>query len=337
MIERMSWPRAGIVPSAVFGVALALLGVDAPVQAQSTPPGSTPPGIWTTKAPMPGGVRGEVSAVVYDNKLYAVGGNVASNAVPRNEGYDPASNSWRMLAPMPVARDHLGIAVLNGKIYTFGGFVKTVHAGAGTDVFEYDIASDTWRARAPLKTPLGGTGAAVIDGKIHVLGGRGLDGVTAATHAVYDPATDTWSDAAPLPKARDHLGVVAAEGKIHAIAGRFTSPIDRTDMHDVYDPKTNTWSAAAPLKTPRSAVAAALYKGMIVVDGGEWPPEKRTFTENEGYDLKTNSWVTLAPMPEQGRHGFGAGVIGPNLYFVGGAKLPGGGELSDTLLMFTLP
>jgi hypothetical protein len=38
-----------------------------------------------------------------------------------------------------------------------------------------------------------------------------------------------------------------------------------------------------------------------------------------------------------GSHGFGAGVIGPNLYFVGGSTLPGGGDLTDRLLMFTLP
>src|SRR5207302_5392785 len=144
---------------------------------------------------------------------------------------------------------HVGVALVNNKIYTFGGFVKSVHSGAGTDVFE------------------------------------------------YDPATDTWKDAAPMSKARDHMATVVAEGKIHVIGGRFTSPVDRTDMHEVYDPATNSWSTAAPLKTPRSAVAAALYRGMIVVDGGEWPPENRTFTENEGYDPKTNSWASLAPMP----------------------------------------
>jgi N-acetylneuraminic acid mutarotase len=314
-----------------LGAVVIVLSAGAPAWSQSAGPGT-----WTLKAPMPAGVRGEVAALVFQNKLYAIGGNLASNAVPRNEEYDPATDCWRARAPMPVARDHVGLALVNGKIYTFGGFVKTVHEGAGTDVFEYDPASDTWRARAPLKTPLGSVGTAVVGGKIHVFGGRGLDKVTTTTHAVYDPATDTWTDAAPLSKGRDHLGVVVAEGKIHVIGGRFTSPVDRTDMHEVYDPATNSWTTAAPLKTPRSAVAAALYRGMIVVDGGEWPPEKRTFTENEGYDLQSKSWVTLAPMP-LGAHGFGAGVIGPNLYFVGGATLPGGGDLTDRLLMFTLP
>ena len=319
--------RAGLA----LGAVLMALSGSVPAQAQTSPLGT-----WTMKAPMPAGVRGEVAAAVYQGKLYAIGGNVAGNAVPRNEEYDPATDHWRERAPMPVGRDHLGLAVVNGKIYTFGGFLRSTHEAAGTDVFEYDPATDTWRARAPLKSPLGSVGVAVVNGKIHVFGGRGLDKVTTTTHSVYDPATDTWADAPPPSTGRDHMAVVAAEGKIHVIGGRFTSPVDRTDMHEIFDPATNTWSSAAPLKTPRSAVAAALYKGLIVVDGGEWPPEKRTFTENEGYDLKSGEWVSLTAMP-LGSHGFGAGVIGPNLYFVGGSTLPGGGALTDRLLMFTLP
>jgi N-acetylneuraminic acid mutarotase len=325
--------RSTLARQAGLALGAAILALGAAVSSHA----QVLPGTWTMKAPMPAGVRGEVAGAVYQDKFYAIGGNVAGNAVPRNEVYDPATNSWRELAPMPIARDHLGLAVVNGKIYTFGGFTKTVHENAGTDVFEYDPATNTWRSRAPLPRPLGSVGAAVIDGKIHVFGGRGLDKVTTTTHVIYDPATDTWKDASPMSKGRDHMATVVAEGKIHIIGGRFTSPVDRTDMHEIYDPATDSWSTAAPLKTARSAVASALYRGMIVVDGGEYPPENKTWTENEAYDLKSNTWFTLAPMPKIGAHGFGAGVIGPALYFVGGATLPGGGGLTDRLLMFTLP
>ena len=47
-------------------------------------------------------------------------------------------------------------------------------------------------------------------------------------------------------------------------------------------------------------------------------------------------WVTLAPMPA-GRHGFGGVVIGANAYFVGGSLTPGGGGITDQLVVFTLP
>jgi N-acetylneuraminic acid mutarotase len=321
-----------------IGISLALLvlagaGLAQPASAQSVE------GMWTLKAPMPA-PRGETAAVAFGGKLYVMGGSVLSvgapfaKAVPRNEAYDPATDSWRVLAPMPVGRDHLGLAVVNGKIYSFGGFTYSTHQGAGSEVFEYDPAADKWRTLTPLKAPRASTGAAVIGGKIHVIGGRGDPMTTVTTHAVYDPATDAWTEAAPLPKARDHMVVIEAEGKIHAVGGRLGASTDRTDQHDVYDPAADTWSSAPPLKTPRSGLAGALYHGMILVLGGELAPN--TFVENEGYDLKTKSWVTLAPMPG-GRHGFGGGVIGNNAYFAGGSLKPGSGGITDQLIMFTLP
>jgi hypothetical protein len=74
---------------------------------------------------------------------------------------------------------------------------------------------------------------------------------------------------------------------------------------------------------------------MILVLGGELPPNQ-TFPENEAYDSRAGGWVTLAPMPA-GRHGFGGAVIGPNAYFVGGSLTPGGGGITDQLIMFNLP
>jgi hypothetical protein len=38
-----------------------------------------------------------------------------------------------------------------------------------------------------------------------------------------------------------------------------------------------------------------------------------------------------------GRHGFGGAVIGSNAYFVGGSLTPGGGGITDQLIMFSLP
>ena len=110
------------------------------------------------KAPMPEGVRGEVAGIVYQNKLYAIGGNVATNAVPRNEVYDPATDKWRSLPPMPVARDHLGLALVNGKIYTFGGFVEQNRC-PHSKCFVYDTATDKWAPIAALSRPRGAISA----------------------------------------------------------------------------------------------------------------------------------------------------------------------------------
>jgi hypothetical protein len=89
------------------------------------------------------------------------------------------------------------------------------------------------------------------------------------------------------------------------------------------------------LPTPRSALAGAYYHGLILVLGGELPPD-HTFPENEAYDPKTGRWTTLAPMPH-GRHGFGGDTIGDAAYFVGGNLSPGGGGITDQLIVFRMP
>ena len=71
-----------------------------------------------------------------------------------------------------------------------------------------------------------------------------------------------------------------------------------------------------------------------VVLGGE--ADKDTYNENEAYDLKTGKWLTLKPMPT-GLHGFGAAAIGDRLYVAAGAKGRGGRDVTDELLVFSLP
>jgi hypothetical protein len=184
-------------------------------------------------------------------------------------------------------------------------------------------------------------GVVVLKGKIHVVGGRGVDGVTVATHEVFDPETGKWSRAAPLPTARDHLGAIVLDGRLHVVGGRTSGSTDNTTLHDVYDPATDSWQSAAPLPTARSGGAAVLYDGLVVYAGGECKQRNgdgggEAFTENEGYDSKTNAWRPLAPLPG-GRHGFGAASIGSYAYFAGGALGCGGGPRSDVLLGFRLP
>src|SRR5262249_30888035 len=146
-------------------------------------------------------------------------------AIQRNQVYDPTTDRWADLAPLPEPRDHLAVATVNDKMYVFGGFARSIHAEPGAGAYEVDPAKNAWRTLASMKEPRAAAGAAVVDGKIHVFGGRGNeDNVTFTTHEVYDPATNTWKSAAPMPRARDHMTVVAVDGKIHVIGGRTHGP-----------------------------------------------------------------------------------------------------------------
>jgi hypothetical protein len=64
--------------------------------------------------------RGFFGAGAADGKVYAVGGRV--HGPPPVESYDPDSDTWQRLDPMPGGeRNRFGSTVLGEKIYVLGG------------------------------------------------------------------------------------------------------------------------------------------------------------------------------------------------------------------------
>src|SRR4051794_24443255 len=100
-------------------------------------------GSWVMKAPVPAAVN-EVSVVFLAGKLHVFGGSVMGYTGPYHTVYDPKTDKWdfRVPAPFPNRLDHVGAAVLNGKVYTAGGFVGGgVHKDGQDSAYEYDPAS----------------------------------------------------------------------------------------------------------------------------------------------------------------------------------------------------
>jgi hypothetical protein len=92
---------------------------------------------WRKAAPMPkGSGAGGNAAAVLGGALIVVGGEVFGSR--RKPGfvhkevwrYDPATDAWTGLAPMPTPRHGLGAVMLNDAIYTLGG--ATEPSGVGT-------------------------------------------------------------------------------------------------------------------------------------------------------------------------------------------------------------
>ena len=68
--------------------------------------------------------RGSAGAVVYNNKIYIVGGITNGHQdgyVPWLDEYDPATGEWKALPDAKFARDHVQAAVLKDTLYVFGG------------------------------------------------------------------------------------------------------------------------------------------------------------------------------------------------------------------------
>jgi N-acetylneuraminic acid mutarotase len=148
---------------------------------------------WTTRASMPTARHHTASAVV-DGELYVIGGRITErlSTVPfqnldSNEKYDPRTNTWSQLEPMPSKRSGLGAASINGNIYAFGG-------QAPLRVYDnnekYNPKADEWTLQSPMPTPRHGLASVpdTIKNNIYVIGGgtNSTDSVS-ATNEIFWP------------------------------------------------------------------------------------------------------------------------------------------------------
>jgi len=252
---------------------------------------------WTKKAPMPRPAHHAALAAV-NGRIYVFGGFVApaTTAIPLGAAWEPiadawefnpATDSWKPIAPLPDKRGSAIAAAVDGKIYVIGG------------------ATTMEGAKEPFFTAFG---------PARVLG----------TNQVYDPATNKWETRNPMSVPRNHAFGGVVNGKIYVIGGRtghaFILSATNTDVVEEYDPASNMWSLPKErMPTARSGGASGSDGRRIYVAGGEVTTTELVgaFRAVEAYDPVTNTWMTLPSMPMP-RHGVAGGVIGNRFHLVSG-------------------
>ena len=188
--------------------------------------------------------RGSVAVAAVDRKIHVFGGRLSDqlkklptppsapdlyagfNTINTHQVYDPATERWSDAAPIPgPPRDHMGIAVLEGKIHLIGG--RTADTVDNIDRHDvYDPKKDSWTAAAPLPRARSAGAATVWDGKLIYAGGECKTGADASRTTfedvtAYDPKNDRWSDLPPLQKPRHAFGA-ATVGRIAYFIGGAT-------------------------------------------------------------------------------------------------------------------
>ncbi|HEX4793518.1 MAG TPA: carbohydrate-binding protein [Humisphaera sp.] len=113
------------------------------------------------------------------------------------------SATWTTAAPMLTAKDHFGSAVVNGKIYIFGGEIghDLLHLQQ-YEVDVYDPATNVWTRLADMPIARSHIEASTFvtnEGKIVVAGGQ-VDNFLATNSVMeFNPVTNHWTSLAPLP------------------------------------------------------------------------------------------------------------------------------------------
>ena len=136
--------------------------------------------------------------------IYAIGGaEVVWTA--QVEAYDPKSDRWTQIAPLPTARGWVGAAAAFGRIYAIGGAHNTREYAT---VEEYNPATGEWRGVADLPETRAGVGVCTTRGKVYAVGGSvGRDDRHRVVDTLfeYDPQTDVWAERAPLLAPRSYV------------------------------------------------------------------------------------------------------------------------------------
>ena len=185
--------------------------------------------------PSPSGAGG---LAVVGRRLHYFGGLGADGQNDSDQHWtldlDNPAAQWTTAASLPVARNHFGTAVVDGKIYAIGGqHGRDETNGNLRDVHVYNPANNRWSAATRLPKAMSHFHPSTVAVNGHVLIAGGVTNGRTALSEVwdYDPATRRWSPAAPLPAPRKAPVMVFAAGRLLLVAG---SPGDNF-------PQTTTW------------------------------------------------------------------------------------------------
>ena len=138
---------------------------------------------WTESTPLPF-PREHLNLIALGGKLYAIGGRIDNFSQNLQTIYvlDPAeaNSKWKALPLMPTARSGTQGAVLDGKIFVFGG-EKFGGVFNNTEMFDPETAR--WSELTPMPVGRHGTNAVTLDGMIFIPAGGPLNGGEAQTNA----------------------------------------------------------------------------------------------------------------------------------------------------------
>jgi N-acetylneuraminic acid mutarotase len=275
--------------------------------------------------------RSEVGAARIGRFIYVVGGFLPSGETTAAvERYDIKRNSWRVLAPMPVAVNHPAATSYRGKLYVYGGYTDSTFGPVTGTLQRFDPASGSWVQLGGSVHPRAAAALAAINGKLFAVGGA-AGGAALDDLEIFDLRTGKWRPGSSMRVAREHIAATVAGGDLYVFGGR--SP--NVDTVERFRPGSG-WRTMPPLRTPRSGIAAATVHGKPVVFGGEEiTPGGSTIRPVELFDPDPGRWHRLPGMRTP-RHGLGGAAKGRRVYALEGGPQPGF-EFSGTIEFLDIP
>ncbi|XP_036831941.1 kelch-like protein 29 isoform X1 [Oncorhynchus mykiss] len=183
------------------------------------------------------------NSLVYDGKLYTIGGLGVSGNLDHVERYDTITNQWAMVSPLPKPVHSAAATVCGGKVYVFGGVNE---AGRSAGVLQsYVPQTNSWSFIESPMIDNKYAPAVTLNGHVFILGGAYARATT-----IYDPDKGNIKAGPNMNHSRQFCSAVILDGKIYATGGIVSSEGPALGNMETFDPHTNNWTLLQSLPCP---------------------------------------------------------------------------------------
>ncbi|MEO6246305.1 MAG: hypothetical protein ABIQ12_12800 [Opitutaceae bacterium] len=229
---------------------------------------------WRERAPLPLPRAGCATGVVAGRILVA-GGTYWRDGKKfwseRTDAFDPLTNRWYSVAPLPQPRGDAAALAHAGALYVFGGGADGA-AESSAWIFQHD----SWHALLAMKLPAPRRSAAIVafGGAMYLLGGlsgTGTDFASATPTLWAAKPGHAWEARAPMPgPVRFGAAVGALAGRIVVVGGCTPEKGSVRNLDEIfaYDPAADAWSALGRLPVPVRGACGLVAEGRFLLIGG---------------------------------------------------------------------
>lgn len=226
--------------------------------------------------------------------------NIADND---SAGTPLGTLAWSQKAGNPKARSEAFGGVVNGRFYTFGGYVDSTYKPTSVG-HVYNPATNAWSQLRNLRVASSHVATANDDRYLYTAGGYPAATATGAQAFAtdkawqYDTVTDTWTALPNLPAARGSMAMAMVGRSLYAFGGSDASRADRNDHWALnLDNLAAGWVKKASMPAARNHFAAVSINGLIYSVGGQTKQDSQAIYHADvfRYNPATDAWDTVAP------------------------------------------
>ena len=154
--------------------------------------------LWQEVAPM-NVSRSSLSAVADKDNIYAIGGKANNQMLDVVERFDSKMNSWCRVASMLEKKLLPCVAILNTRVFLFGGYTSIRPPQVSSSIDMYDPTSNMWTAIQGISAPRYFFGVTSFKGSVYVIGSQTQESPDSLSLRIYDVEKNEWKHCVSVP------------------------------------------------------------------------------------------------------------------------------------------